>query len=286
MRIGVWSSVLVQPSLEQTREALARVEAAGYSSVWFPERPVGTEAVSEAAVLLAASERLGVGTGIASIWARDATAAANAARTLNAAFGGRLRLGLGVSHAPAVAMRGHDYDRPLTAMRRYLDAMDAADEVAGGRGAPRLLAALAPRMLELARDRADGAHTYFVPVEHTAYARERLGGDRELVVEQVVLERDPVRARELARTHTHRYLELPNYRNNLIRLGFSEADLEGGGSDELVDRVVPWGSDEAVAEALRAQHEAGATEVLVQVIVDDPRRLPVEELERLAAALA
>jgi len=276
----------VQPSLEQTREALARVEAAGYSSVWFPERPVGTEAVSEAAVLLAASERLGVGTGIASIWARDATAAANAARTLNAAFGGRLRLGLGVSHAPAVAMRGHDYDRPLTAMRRYLDAMDAADEVAGGRGAPRLLAALAPRMLELARDRADGAHTYFVPVEHTAYARERLGGDRELVVEQVVLERDPVRARELARTHTHRYLELPNYRNNLIRLGFSEADLEGGGSDELVDRVVPWGSDEAVAEALRAQHEAGATEVLVQVIVDDPRRLPVEELERLAAALA
>lgn len=276
----------MQPSLEQTREALARVEAAGYSSVWFPERPVGTEAVSEAAVLLAASERLGVGTGIASIWARDATAAANAARTLNAAFGGRLRLGLGVSHAPAVAMRGHDYDRPLTAMRRYLDAMDAADEVAGGRGAPRLLAALAPRMLELARDRADGAHTYFVPVEHTAYARERLGGDRELVVEQVVLERDPVRARELARTHTHRYLELPNYRNNLIRLGFSEADLEGGGSDELVDRVVPWGSDEAVAEALRAQHEAGATEVLVQVIVDDPRRLPVEELERLAAALA
>ena len=276
----------MQPSLEQTREALARVEAAGYSSVWFPERPVGTEAVSEAAVLLAASERLGVGTGIASIWARDATAAANAARTLNAAFGGRLRLGLGVSHAPAVAMRGHDYDRPLTAMRRYLDAMDAADEVAGGRGAPRLLAALAPRMLELARDRADGAHTYFVPVEHTAYARERLGGDRELVVEQVVLERDPVRARELARTHTHRYLELPNYRNNLIRLGFSEADLDAGGSDELVDRVVPWGSDEAVVEALRAQHEAGATEVLVQVIVDDPRRLPVEELERLAAALA
>ena len=184
-------------------------------------------------------------------------------------------------------MRGHDYARPLTAMRRYLDGMDEADARAGGRGAPRLLAALAPRMLELARDRADGAHTYFVPVEHTAYARERLGRERELVVEQaVVLEQDAGRARELARSHTRRYLELPNYRNNLLRLGFAEHELDGGGSDELVDRVVPWGSDERVAEALRAQVDAGATEVLVQVIVEDAQRLPVDELERLADALA
>jgi probable F420-dependent oxidoreductase len=142
-------------------------------------------------------------------------------------------------------------------------------------------------MLELARDRADGAHTYFVPVDHTAYARERLGQDRELVVEQaVVLESDAARARAVARTHTHRYLGLANYRNNLLRLGFDESEFENGGSDALVDRVVPWGSDDAVAERVRAHFAAGATEVLVQVITDEPQRLPVDELERLAPALA
>jgi probable F420-dependent oxidoreductase len=284
---GVWSSVLVRDDAAETREGLERLAAAGYSAVWFPERPVGTEAISEAAVLLACSSTLHVATGIASIWARDGSAAANAARTLGRFGGGRFLLGLGVSHAPAVQLRGHDYARPLSAMRAYLDAMDAADELSGGRGAPRLLAALAPKMLELARHRADGAHTYFVPVEHTVYARERLGDGKLLAVEQAfVLEEDAVEARRIARTHTERYLELQNYRANLLRHGFAEGDLSGGGSDELVDRVVPWGSAEAIAAHVRRHLDAGADHVAVQAIVADPRRLPLDELERLAAALA
>jgi probable F420-dependent oxidoreductase len=285
-RIGVWSSALLQPTRDETRAALARVADAGYTTAWFPERPFGSEAMSEAGVLLAASERLNVATGIASIWARDGAAAANGARTLARVYDGRFALGLGVSHAPAVAMRGHDYSRPLTAMRRYLDAMDAADELAGGRGAPRLLAALAPRMLELASERADGAHTYFVPVEHTAYARERLGAGKLLAVEQaVVLEEDPARARAIARSHTTRYLELVNYRSNLLRHGFTEHDLEDGGSHGLLDRIVAWGAPETLAARVGEHLAAGADHVAVQVLVEDAQRFPLPELERLAQEL-
>jgi probable F420-dependent oxidoreductase len=154
-----------------------------------------------------------------------------------------------------------------------------------GERAPRLLAALAPGMLELARDRADGAHTYFVPPEHTAVAREALGAERTLAVEQaVVLEADPERAREIARRHTVRYLSLPNYRNNLLRLGVEAADRDGGGSDALVDRIVAWGGEEAVAGRVRAHLAAGADHVCVQVLTADDRS-PLAELERLAPTL-
>ncbi len=291
-RVGVWSGQFAQAELPAVREAVGRFEELGYGALWYPELPVGRESVSAAAVLLAGSARVGVGSGIASIWARDGAAAANAARALNEAFGGRFVLGLGVSHVPAVAMReGLEYAKPYSAMRRYLESMEAADGRAGGERPPRLLAALAPRMLELARDHADGTLTYFVPVEHTAYARERLGPDKVVAVEQaVVLETDPVLAREIARRHTSFYLGAPNYTNNLVRLGWDESDFADGGTDEVVDRIVVWGGADAVSERVKAHHDAGADHVAVQVLDADarpfqPGTFSLDALAELAAVL-
>jgi probable F420-dependent oxidoreductase len=290
-RVGVWSWRFVSAPVDDMRQALARIEELGYGAVWYPEGADGRETISAAATLLSASERIAVGSGIASIWARDGAAAANAARTLNADFGGRYVLGLGVSHVPAVAHRGLTYDRPLSAMRDYLAAMEAVDERAGGERPPRLLAALAPRMLDLSRDHADGTLTYFVPVEHTAVARERLGSDRTVAVEQgVVLETDPGRAREIAREHTSFYLPLPNYRNNLLRLGFDDADLDDGGTDEVVDRIVAWGDDDAIRRRVDEHFAAGADHVAIQVLEPGQARMtpgsfPLAALERLSAAL-
>jgi probable F420-dependent oxidoreductase len=280
-RIGIWSFLLARGPIDVARELARHAERLGLGALWYPETPVRRESLTAGAALLAATERIGVASGIASIWARDGVAAENGARALNEAWDARFTLGLGVSHAPSVASRGGDYRRPLSAMRAYLDAMDGVE----GERAPRLLAALAPGMLELARDRADGAHTYFVPPEHTAVAREALGAERTLAVEQaVVLEADPERAREIARRHTVRYLSLPNYRNNLLRLGIEAADLDGGGSDALVDRIVAWGGEEAVAGRVRAHLAAGADHVCVQVLTADDRS-PLAELERLAPTL-
>ena len=290
-RLGVWSWRFISAPVDDLRSALARIEELGYGTVWFPEGADGRESISAAATLLCASERIRVGSGIASIWARDGAAAANAARALNADFGGRYVLGLGVSHVPAVAHRGLTYDRPYSAMRDYLAAMEAVDERAGGERPPRLLAALAPRMLDLARDHADGTLTYFVPPEHTAYARARLGDGRTVAVEQgVVLETEPERAREVAREHTSFYLPLPNYRNNLLRLGFDETDLDDGGSDEVVDRIVAWGDDDAIRRRVDEHFSAGADHVAIQVLEPGqsrmtPGRFPLAALERLAAAL-
>ena len=267
-RVGVWWGALgVEPAAVE-REAAAAVEGLGYDTLWYSETPVGKEALAHAAILLGATERIAVASGIANIYARDPLAAANGAAALGEAFGDRFLLGIGVSHAPAVQMRGHDYGKPLTAMRTYLDAMDGATPrfpVPGGGKVPRALAALRRRMLELARDRSDGAHPYFVPVEHTARAREVLGDGPLLAPEQAfVLESDPAKAREAARNHTKVYLRLPNYVNNLRELGFGDEDLDGAGSDRLVDEIVAWGDVDAVAARVRAHHDAGADHVCVQ----------------------
>jgi probable F420-dependent oxidoreductase len=276
-RLGVWSFRFTDLAIGEVRAAARRIEELGYSALWYPEVTAGREAVALGALLLEATESVAVCSGIASIWARDATAAARAAATLNEAYGGRFVLGLGVSHAPAVRLRGHVYDRPLTAMRQYLDAIDGAPD-----RSPRLLAALAPRMLELSRDRADGAHTYFVPVEHTTHARERLGAGPVLAVEQaVVLERDPARARELARAYTSGYLRLPNYRDNLLRLGFDEGQLDDGGDDEVVDGIVAWGDAGAIRARIDEHFAAGADHVAIQPIAD-PGSFELDVLEALA----
>jgi probable F420-dependent oxidoreductase len=286
-RVGVWlGSIGLMPAGEE-RAAIARIEELGYGAAWFGEGPTNREGLSHAALLLAASRRLTIATGIANIWVRDAAAAINGANTLNEAWEERFLLGLGVSHAPIVNSRGHDYSRPLTAMLTYLEAIDSQryDAPAPERPSPVLLAALRPRMLELARERTAGAHPYFVPPSHTARAREILGPVPLLAPEQVVvLEPDPARARELARHHMALYLRLPNYVNNLRTLGYDDGDFADGGSERLVDAIVAWGDEAAIAGRVREHLDAGADHVAVQAYAETASQA-LTALERLAPAL-
>ncbi len=285
-RVGVWGA-LARESTAQERPAAAEIERFGYGALWFGEGPATKEAFAHAAVLLAATERIVVATGIANIYARDPTAMNNAGLTLTEAYPGRFVLGLGVSHLPLVQARGHDYGRPLGAMRAYLDAMERVKYAAPPppEPPPRVLAALRRRMLELARDRTDGAHPYLVTPEHTARARAVLGAGPLLAPEQaVVVETDPARARAAGRHHLALYLTLPNYVNNFREMGFDDADLAGGGSDHLVDALVAWGDVETVADRVRQHHAAGADHVAIQAIATDPGRA-LDDLRVLAPAL-
>jgi probable F420-dependent oxidoreductase len=286
-RVGVWLGPIGLATAAEERGAIARIEELGYGAVWFGEAPMNREALSHAGLLLAASERLVVATGIANIWARDAIAAINGADTLNEAHGGRFLLGLGVSHAPAVQMRGHEYARPLAEMRRYLEAIERHTYGGPPPADPSaiVLAALRPKMLELARDRTAGAHPYFVPPAHTARARSILGEEPLLAPEQVVvLEPDPDRARAIGRRHMAVYLQLPNYVDNLRTLGYDDADFADGGSDRLVDAIVAWGDEQAIAARVREHFDAGADHVAIQAYADDAGA-SLAQLERLAPAL-
>jgi probable F420-dependent oxidoreductase len=209
--------------------------------------------------------------------------------TLGEASGGRFVLGLGVSHAPMVAgIRGHDYGKPVTTMRSYLDAMEKALYVGpkATEEAPIVLAALRQNMLRLAAERTSGAHPYFVPPEHTARAREILGAGPTLAPEQkVLLESDASRAREIARANMKTYLGLPNYQNSLRWLGFGDEDLTGGGSDRLVDAIVAWGDEKAIAARIQAHRDAGADHVCIQPLRADGAPGPdLRILEALAPA--
>jgi probable F420-dependent oxidoreductase len=285
-RIGIWTFQFDQQPWAAVAEAAAELEELGYGAVWFPEFR-GREALAQAALLLGATRRIAVVPGIANIYARDAVAMAAGQRTLCEAFPGRFLLGIGVSHRLVVeGIRGHTYGPPLAAMRTYLDAMDAAPyDPPRETDEPRVLAALGPKMLELSRDRAAGAHSYFVPVEHTRQARQVLGQGPLLAPEQaVVLERDPDRAREIARGHLAPYLALENYTNNLHRLGYGD-DLASGGSDRLVDALVSWGSLDDVVARVRAHLDAGADHVCLQVLASDPAGMPRRAWRDLAQAL-
>jgi probable F420-dependent oxidoreductase len=279
-KVGIWTGQLDSQPAAKAQEAVALLEELGYPAVWIPESR-GRESFTNASLLLAATRRLVVATGITNMYGRDPLAMAAAQRTLAESCPDRFLLGIGVSHAPTVeGLRGHRYQRPLTTLRAYLDAMDAAPFLAAPpvTEPPRVLAALGPQMLRLSADRAWGAHPYFVPVEHTAQARRILREGPLLAPEQaVVLETDPVRARQVARLHTSVYLALPNYANNLRRLGFSEQDLANGGSDRLVDAIVAWGDVNAIAGRVRAHLEAGADHVSVQVLLD---RMPHQAIVR------
>lgn len=286
-QIGIWTSQFERGPWSAAAEAAAELDELGYGAVWFPESR-GREAFAQSALLLAATRRIVVATGIANIYARDALTMANGQRALAEAYPGRFLLGLGVSHRPMVeGIRGHTYGPPLATMRAYLDAMDAAP-YAPPRAADEtlVLAALGPKMLELSASRANGAHPYFVPVEHTAQARATLGAEALLAPEQaVVIERDPTRAREIARGHMQTYLQLENYTNNLRRLGYGDDDLLNGGSDRLVDAIVAWGGPDDVAARVRAHLDAGADHVCVQVLPADPAALPRQEWRDLAGVL-
>src|SRR5438105_2732633 len=279
-RIGVWSSQLYGERAE-VLDAAAELEELGYGTLWLPNRPPIFERARE---LLGATRRVVAATGIVSIWTHGPADAAEAHHAIMEAHPGRFLLGLGVSHPHLVDREAPGrYTKPLSKMRQYLDQLDAASHPVPIE--ERMLAALGPRMLELARQRSVGAHPYLGTPEHTRRAREVLGPGRLLASEQaVLLDSDPVRARAAARAHLSRYLQAPNYVNNWLRLGFTPGDLEGGGSDRLVDALVVWGSPDSIRARVAEHHQAGADHVCVQV-VGTGEGMPRDQWRRLAAAL-
>jgi len=287
-RVGMWTAGFDGVPVAAAQEAAAELEDLGYGTLWFGEA-YGRESLTQAAVLLAATERAVVATGITSIHGRDPVAARAGQATLLDGYPDRFLLGLGVSHRPLVErFRGGEYGSPLAEMRAYLDAMDEITPVAAGgdRPAPRVLAALGPKMLELAAERCAGAHPYLVTPDHTATARAALGDDRVLAVEQaVVLTDDRDVARERAHTHLEIYTGLPNYRRSWERQGFGDEDFVRGGSDRLKDALVAWGDIDACAARVREHLEAGADHVCVQVLGEHPLALPLDDLRALAPAL-
>lgn len=287
-QVGAWSFALQRLGAAEARRALGELEKMGYPAVWIPESLGSKDVFSHAAILLAASERLAIATGIANIHARDPMAMANGARALGEAYPGRFTLGIGVSHAGSVKTRGGTYANPLRTMRDYLDAMSEAQYAAPQPDppAPLILAALGPRMLELAAERADGAHPYFVPVEHTPFARQHLGAEPFLGVEMTaVLTTDADEARRVGRAFARHYLAQPNYANNLRRLGWNEADLAGEGSDRLIDAVIAWGDVDAIVRRIRDHLEAGADHVCVQFRAERSHDPCLSAYGELAAAL-
>jgi probable F420-dependent oxidoreductase len=263
------------------------IESMGYAALWIPEA-YGRESFTNAGLLLAGTGSLVVATGIANIWARDAVASANAAKTLTASRDSRFVLGLGVSHEPLVSrLRGHQYETPYRAMREYLLAMDQAPMMAeeGSTRIARVIAALGPQMLELAAALTDGAHPYLVTPEHTAQARPILG-DKFLGVEQAVV-LDQSREEFLRRAHEHLefYTGLPNYRNSWLRQGFNEDDFVRGGSERLCDALVAHGDEQAVLDRVQGHFDAGADHVCLQVLGSDFGQAPLDEWRRLAPAV-
>jgi probable F420-dependent oxidoreductase len=285
--VGLWTGGLDGLPVAAAGAFAAEVERLGADGLWYGEA-YGRESFAQAALCLDATSRLVVGSSIASIYARDALATRGAQATLGARYPGRFVLGLGVSHAPLVErLRGHDYGKPLAAMRGYLEALDQVAPVVvdAAPARPRLLAALGPKMLELAADRADGALPYLTLPEHTAQARGILGPDRLLVVEQgASLAPDPEEARRRAHTHLEVYTGLPNYRASWTRQGFGDDDYVRGGSDRLKDALVTFGPD-ATRARIEEHLEAGADQVAVQVLGDHPLDANLADVTRLLEGL-
>jgi probable F420-dependent oxidoreductase len=288
-RIGVWYFTEALTAV-QAAEMAQRIESLGYGTLWIPEA-IGRHPFAHAAWLLAKTERLNIATGIANIYARDAVSTAAAQKTLAEQSGGRFLLGLGVSHRPLVeGVRSHVYASPVATMRAYLDAMEKApySAVRPAETPPTVLAALGPHMLTLAATKTQGAHPYFTTPEHTAMARQVMGPNPWLCVEQkVMLETDAAKARRVARLTAGIYLGLENYRNNWKRMGFTEADFENGGSDRFIDATVAWGDVPAIQKRVRAHLDAGASHVCIQPV--NPEGLPVPDwrvLEALAPGRA
>lgn len=287
-RIGVWCSC---DSLdrEQLRDFGRKLEAWGYSALWSPES-VGRDPFALIAYLGAQTERLVFATGIANIYARDAMTMKAIHHSLSELLPRRLVLGLGVSHENLVSqLRGHEYKKPVPAMRGYLEAMEKAiyKGKAPAELAPIVLAALRPAMLKVAASQARGAHPYLVPPEHTKMAREVLGPAAWLCPEQKVLRvTDPVQARSVGRRVLKVYTRLPNYQRNLRDYGFGDADFENGGSDRLVDALIAWGDDAAIRARIEAHFTAGADHVCIQPLRPDGGIGPdIAALEALSSSL-
>lgn len=261
-------------SAPQLAHFAREVESLGYGALWFPEA-VGRNTMVTAAWLLSQTEKLVVASGIANIYARDPQAAVAGRKALDELSGGRYLLGLGVSHAPLVEdVRGHSFHKPLARMKDYLEKMQKAvyQAPAPEKSGELVLGALGPKMTELSAKLADGAHPYNVTPEHTADTRKIVGPDKRVYVEhKVVLETDPVKARAAAKQTLDFYMGLPNYRNNWLRLGFTEEELnpEKPG-DRFLDEMVYWGDARTIRKKLNRHFEAGADHVCVQPLGDDP----------------
>lgn len=286
-RVGIWQGVLDAHPAGKVKEVVAELDEAGWPTLWIPET-VSRDPFVSAAMMLEASTNLKLATGIASIWARDEMTTNSATMTLNEAYDGRFLLGLGVSHHTITEwVRKHDYSKPLSKMREYLERMNKMKYRGVHPAEPpsKVIAALGPKMLALSAEMADGAHPYFVPVDHTVIAREAIGPDKLLAVEQmVVLETDPSKAREIARQHMRIYLDLPNYANNLMRMGYEEQDLADA-SDNVVDAIVAWGSLDDVLARVQAHHDAGADHVCIQVLEAEAGTIPMDGWRQLGDAL-
>ncbi|MFJ8009977.1 LLM class F420-dependent oxidoreductase [Streptomyces fagopyri] len=250
---------------DELLDAAVELEELGFGAIWLG----GNSSVRHAARLAAATGRVVLATGILNIWYEAADTVARQRAELEGAHPDRFLLGLGASHAQLA----QNYQRPYSTMVEYLDALDAAATPVPAER--RVLAALGPKMLRLARDRAAGAHPYLVTPEYIEQARGVLGEGPLLAPEvTVVLESDPAKAREVARGFLDYYLQLPNYAANLERLGFSDDDLTGGGSDRLVDALAVWGTDEAIRARLAEFHAAGADHLALQIITGDGGETP------------
>ncbi len=285
-RIGVWFFT-DRLAASDAAAAARRIEELGYGALWIPET-MGRDPFAHAAWLLANTERLIVATGIANIYHREPGVAMQGQKTLAEQSGNRFLLGLGVSHAPLVeGLRGLTYGKPVATMRTYLERMVASpySGIEPDATPPIVIAALGPKMLELARDAADGAHPYFTSPAHTRMAREILGPDKWLCVEQkVVMETDSAKARTLARTTARTYQALPNYRNNWLRMGLAEADIAGDGSDAFIDATFAWGDAAAIRQRIDEHLDAGASHVCIQPVHREGRfgEVDWETLEALA----
>ena len=282
-RVGVWTFGFDGRAAAAIADDVRVIEGMGYGALWIPEGGGSNDVLTSLSWLLGASDRLTVVSGIANITARAPEVLARGAAFLRESSHDRVVLGIGVGHEYTTDRRGLEWDRPLARMRAYLDGMDEASEERPP--APRMLAALGDGMLRLAAERALGAHTYFVPVAHTARARAVLGPEPVLAVEQgVMLTEDVALARAAAREWAVHYLELPNYANNWRRLGFDDTDIAGAGSDGLLDAAFAWGPD-AIVERVRAHRAAGADHVCIQVIGSSNPDEDVATLEQLAPLL-
>jgi probable F420-dependent oxidoreductase len=278
-KLGVWASLDGMTAADALAFA-QRLERRGFQTLWTPESR-GRNVLVNAAWLLAGTSTLIVATGIANIYARDAVATANAQRGLNEQSANRFLLGLGVSHRPLVSdLRGHAYGRPVPSMRSYLQAMRSAPYNAPPPSEPpkTVLAALGPKMLALAAEMSDGAHPYCVTPEHTVQARQILGAGKLLCPElMVLLQTDPAEARAAARAALAPYIQLENYANNWRRLGFTQEDLAGGGSNRLVDANVAWGDEAAIRARIKLFWDAGADHVCIQSIHPSGSRTILDE---------
>lgn len=272
-RIGIWSSYRTL-GIERAGEAAKLAEQLGYAAWWVG----GSPHVPDIRPVLEATSGLVVATGILNVWINDPAETAAADAALRAQFPGRLMLGIGIGHPEATS----DYRRPLTTMRAFLDGLDHAPTPVPRGG--RCLAALGPKMLDLCAERALGALPYFVDVQHTRFARDRLGPHALLATELAcVIDTDVDRARATARRYASLYLRLRNYTANLKRFGFTDADIDGGGSDRLIDAVIPHGTADEIAEAVGAHFEAGANHVCLQPL--GAEGIPGDQWTALAAAL-